>query len=390
MGGKSTKVVFQRFSYGYRAESVRVSVPWNTLVSDILKYFPRHFFKHCPEGFEPCYYLHNDDPLNLDDYDGMTLQRAIYLIECDNNSEDPLVFSVRFVPIPRQQPTVVNNIPLASTRSPFQRSSTQQKLSDLAAQLTGPERRSYSDSDDDLMGPIVRSRGRPHLSSSSSSSSTDDSPSQYQGDAAPFSTARDPAHSNMPKEMRVELFLFIESVLVNTLTVIKDNGCTLASLKNTARRSFGLGGGTMTLTPRSTHLQWDSGRLASDLLALDCLALGCLTTDNSFSANVIYRPVHNDPIYTHRAYVDAMDKALPQEVVASAEKPSSPPVEPNESNDRPAKDDEEACTVCMDNVIQICIVPCGHHAFCISCADKLNTCSICRGRIELRQRVFKP
>lgn len=378
MGGKSTKVIFQRYSQGYLADTAKVSVPWSTFVEDIPNWFPHSFYKHCPKGFEACYYRNDDDPVNFDDYFGFTLARACNL-QGFHDSINPLTFSVRFVPIPRPQAIKV--------LSPYERSSTELGLVDL-------------------MGPIVRSPARPHLSSSSSSSSSPKSVRHHsqgasqsssssssreelpsvqpsrQGDSVPFATAREQCHPNKPREIKVELFLFINNILINTRKVVKDSRNKLYCLNETAQQSFELGFGKIHLVPLNVPGKLDQSRLT----------LGSLATATSLSVNVIYYPTPSDRIYSHRAYVDAMkiNEARPSDDELVAERTIMSTAKPKEYHDRPAKDDEEACTVCMDNVIQICIVPCGHHAFCISCAEKLEICSICRGPIELRQRVFKP
>lgn len=45
------------------------------------------------------------------------------------------------------------------------------------------------------------------------------------------------------------------------------------------------------------------------------------------------------------------------------------------------------CSVCVTNIIDICINPCGH-VFCNSCADKMNRCGMCRGRIITKIKIY--
>ena len=54
---------------------------------------------------------------------------------------------------------------------------------------------------------------------------------------------------------------------------------------------------------------------------------------------------------------------------------------------------ESRCTICFrdrdDGVnVDTVLVPCGH-VFCSECAAQLRDCSICRTRIEKRQRFYR-
>ena len=52
----------------------------------------------------------------------------------------------------------------------------------------------------------------------------------------------------------------------------------------------------------------------------------------------------------------------------------------------------EDCLICMVNSATTAIIPCGHTAFCVECADvlqkKKNLCTICRGPIQHVQILF--
>lgn len=52
--------------------------------------------------------------------------------------------------------------------------------------------------------------------------------------------------------------------------------------------------------------------------------------------------------------------------------------------DRKAKEGEEACHLCEDNVVCAATVPCNHRFFCVACVDKLvnEKCPMCRCTIE--------
>ena len=45
------------------------------------------------------------------------------------------------------------------------------------------------------------------------------------------------------------------------------------------------------------------------------------------------------------------------------------------------------CSICIDNIIYYCCVPCGH-TYCNDCIDKTNNCYICRGIIRNKIKLF--
>ncbi len=45
------------------------------------------------------------------------------------------------------------------------------------------------------------------------------------------------------------------------------------------------------------------------------------------------------------------------------------------------------CTICLDNTISHCSVPCGH-TYCYNCIDKTNNCYICRGIIRNKIKLY--
>ena len=45
------------------------------------------------------------------------------------------------------------------------------------------------------------------------------------------------------------------------------------------------------------------------------------------------------------------------------------------------------CSICIDNIISHCCVPCGH-TYCYDCIDKTNNCYICRGIIRNKIKLF--
>ncbi|MEE6496962.1 hypothetical protein FKM82_002546 [Ascaphus truei] len=50
--------------------------------------------------------------------------------------------------------------------------------------------------------------------------------------------------------------------------------------------------------------------------------------------------------------------------------------------------EEKICKVCMDNVVSIVFIPCGHLVACTECAEAMNKCPICNAIILRRQKTF--
>ena len=52
------------------------------------------------------------------------------------------------------------------------------------------------------------------------------------------------------------------------------------------------------------------------------------------------------------------------------------------------KNDEiNKCTICLDNTISHCCVPCGH-TYCSDCINKTDNCYICRGFILNKTKIY--
>ena len=45
------------------------------------------------------------------------------------------------------------------------------------------------------------------------------------------------------------------------------------------------------------------------------------------------------------------------------------------------------CSICLDNTISHCCVPCGH-AYCYDCINKTSNCYICRGIIQNKIKLY--
>ena len=46
------------------------------------------------------------------------------------------------------------------------------------------------------------------------------------------------------------------------------------------------------------------------------------------------------------------------------------------------------CKICMDNEVEVVLLPCGHSVSCVNCADKLINCPVCRQFIKRIHRTF--
>jgi len=68
--------------------------------------------------------------------------------------------------------------------------------------------------------------------------------------------------------------------------------------------------------------------------------------------------------------------APPLSAIGQMPVPSAPPLQFPVTSDN-------VCTVCFDNPINVCLLPCGHVAICSSCANRLRppNCPICRTHI---------
>lgn len=53
-----------------------------------------------------------------------------------------------------------------------------------------------------------------------------------------------------------------------------------------------------------------------------------------------------------------------------------------------AKQEDLLCKICLENRVNVCVVPCGHISTCDDCISYIQFCIICRGRIQHTQRIF--
>ncbi|KAI8091469.1 uncharacterized protein B0P05DRAFT_527681 [Gilbertella persicaria] len=54
------------------------------------------------------------------------------------------------------------------------------------------------------------------------------------------------------------------------------------------------------------------------------------------------------------------------------------------------EDDRTKCVLCFTQLIEYCLVPCYHYAYCHLCASRLTECAICRRSIEKIQKIYAP
>ena len=59
----------------------------------------------------------------------------------------------------------------------------------------------------------------------------------------------------------------------------------------------------------------------------------------------------------------------------------------SDREDSNAKGSEE-CKICFSAAINTVLVPCGHRAMCLSCAERLDECPYCKAKISLAQQCF--
>eukprot|EP00758_Cryptobia_borreli_P005325 Tbor_TRINITY_DN4841_c0_g1::TRINITY_DN4841_c0_g1_i1::g.1425::m.1425 len=68
-----------------------------------------------------------------------------------------------------------------------------------------------------------------------------------------------------------------------------------------------------------------------------------------------------------------------------------PPEKPQRQEKHEQEDQQQSlpiCIVCLDQIVQIALLPCGHAHICSTCATSLRKCPTCRKRIALQIRIF--
>ena len=46
------------------------------------------------------------------------------------------------------------------------------------------------------------------------------------------------------------------------------------------------------------------------------------------------------------------------------------------------------CNICIDESIQILLIPCKHASLCINCSKLIQTCPICYKKVENKERIY--
>lgn len=62
--------------------------------------------------------------------------------------------------------------------------------------------------------------------------------------------------------------------------------------------------------------------------------------------------------------------------------------DPNKKQDKEVIETEKNCRICLDNDVEVTLIPCGHFCLCQSCTFGLKECPICRKNIESVQRTY--
>ncbi len=70
--------------------------------------------------------------------------------------------------------------------------------------------------------------------------------------------------------------------------------------------------------------------------------------------------------------------------------PPSQPARPQAMNAPPPTEDSKLCVVCMDEVLEVVLMPCGHVCACEQCSKQLTQCPMCRQPVDRAIRVFLP
>lgn len=52
-------------------------------------------------------------------------------------------------------------------------------------------------------------------------------------------------------------------------------------------------------------------------------------------------------------------------------------------------EDGTSCVICMDKLRCMALVPCGHAVFCATCAPSLQTCPICRKKVDMHLALYQ-
>jgi Zinc finger, C3HC4 type (RING finger) len=52
-------------------------------------------------------------------------------------------------------------------------------------------------------------------------------------------------------------------------------------------------------------------------------------------------------------------------------------------------EEEEECKICMDNLAEYCLVPCGHTGMCLNCARLVESCPFCKSEVRHVQKLWR-
>jgi hypothetical protein len=225
----------------------------------------------------------------------------------------------------------------------------------------------------------------------------------------------------VPVELAIKFKLYINSIWVGTRGVVLLDTTRIDALEGSAREVWDLGSGDLDLIYPLPLVH----KKVVDERSLCEMGFGLSTT-----VRLVYTPVHPDeqilqhpnflsdllnkgrtghPLYdtviTRRrselglelsssddSFGDGDDYGVSQLLELHDQLElldlHDPETERLCSLDREAGEGESTCSICLTNLANTVIVPCGHSQYCYSCTLKLKTCGICTKPIQIRQRVF--
>eukprot|EP00826_Nyctotherus_ovalis_P049640 TRINITY_DN6015_c0_g2_i1.p1 TRINITY_DN6015_c0_g2~~TRINITY_DN6015_c0_g2_i1.p1 ORF type:complete len:331 (-),score=53.82 TRINITY_DN6015_c0_g2_i1:3-995(-) len=88
--------------------------------------------------------------------------------------------------------------------------------------------------------------------------------------------------------------------------------------------------------------------------------------------------------------IEVMQSKAEEEVVSlEVMEPEVEKVTENESKPKKSEDEKFLCKICMDNVVEYVLLPCGH-TLCKMCTDPINNCPFDRKAVTQKMQIFFP
>ena len=107
------------------------------------------------------------------------------------------------------------------------------------------------------------------------------------------------------------------------------------------------------------------------------------------SRHVLPEELREDPtVFTNYEWLNEEEQTMNRHHVEDS---STAHVDNTSHHDKPQRQDQDQCVVCMDGEINVVLVPCGHMILCETCANQLTNkkCPTCRQNISQIVKVFK-